>query len=702
MKRISKQIREGFESITPDILPSILSDCKEAQDDAIPFQEKKTAPLILRIVASAAVLALLVGVGALAGGLFRRPSNLNPTTEETQPPTLSAEDELLLTAFCEATDMNFDEVKDKAIVRHYWDLGDLHFFYVDNLSVYPEKMNSIELLNKEFIFGTEQPLYMYKNGVCIDFMTSDYNTAFEILTNDSLNAFYHFHKAENETLYDPGNWPAKTDLDCPAHLSAEKRVELEATLGITAFNTDDQWYGNIGPCDYRYYGTYEGYDVVFQQTWQAAVTTKTIAGQAFTHGSSFILYAHKDGNLLMLSDVYEDGLISKESIVAAREYHNQCTLSGMISTCRPHPINKEHEEAIQQNWAQISDEPFGTWYSEENPNGNWRVYAGFILFYAGGEQEERFTTIQIGNYSFSHPTTFQLYIYSYGEMRLVENTDNYSQYLTDKELAEAAAMHIEIQNAVFGENWQAQYEHDFENTVLREPTCSDPGEGINVCKDCGYTVSCDYPLKEHLYEHRAQEFATCQNTGINKVTCRVCGDSYLEETPKTDHRWDNKHTCNSLVKCEYCDALHDPMHSAPVYGTGMEPTADRAGLRTNYCQWCREYFHEIWGNTGDYMLYVIQFKAAQYAESLGFTYEEAFPQTPYKEYEYMELYSVVESNGGQDALLQKAYELIDQLYDDACNSTAGSTAPYTIWISIMYLTDKNYSIGAFQIHAFIA
>ena len=113
-----------------------------------------------------------------------------------------------------------------------------------------------------------------------------------------------------------------------------------------------------------------------------------------------------------------------------------------------------------------------------------------------------------------------------------------------------------------------------------------------------------------------------------------------EETPKTDHHWKNPQSCNSLVKCENCDALHDPMHSAPVYGTRtMEPTADRAGLRTNYCQWCRENFHEIWGNTGDYMLYVIQFKAAQYAESLVFTYKEAFPQAPYKEYEYTEFYS---------------------------------------------------------------
>ena len=661
MKRISKQIREGFESITPDILPSILSDCKEAQDDAIPFQEKKTAPLILRIVASAAVLALLVGVGALAGGLFRRPSNLNPTTEETQPPTLSAEDELLLTAFCEVTNQNYEDVKLKAIIRHYWDLGDLQFFYVDNLSVYPEKMNSIRLLNKEFIFGTEQPLYMYKNGVCIDFMTSDYNTPFEILTNDSLDAFYHFHKAENETLYDPGNWPAKTDLDCPAHLSAEKRVELEATLGITAFNTDDQWYGNKGPCDYRYYGTHEGYDVVFQQTQQAAVTTKTIAGQAFTHGSSFILYAHKDGNLLMLSDVYEDGLISKESIAAAREYHNQC---GMISTCRPYPIDREHEERIEQFWEQISGEPFGNWYSEENPNGDWRVYAGFILFYTGGEQEEVFTTLKIGNYSFSHPTTFQMYIYAPWEMRLMELKEYYDQYGEDNYLAEAAAMHIETQNAVFGEGWMPECDHNYECSVLMKPTCYLEGNEIYNCTKCGHCYTTVLPMLEH--EWYAED---CGTTPV----CYVCG----ERGTQVVHT--NKTNILTIAPTEHC-----------------------AGVEEYTCADCGNQYHKLYGNTGEYQLETLAYEIGRYAQSYGFTYRTEYPRTPYTEYEYIELYSTMESLGGHQALREKAYELIDKLYDDAYNSAAGSTEPYELWFTVEYLLDNDSSVGAFRIHAFIA
>ena len=664
MKRMSKRIKEGFEAVTPNILPSILADCEEVKAEVVPVPVKKAVPFILRFVASAAVLALLVGVGALAGGLFRRPSSLAPSTDETQLPTHSAEDVQFLTAFCEIAGLNYEEIKDYAIIRHYWDLGDLHFFYVDNLSDYSEKMNSVRFLNKEFIFGTEQHLYMYKNGVCVDFMDSDQNTAFEVLTNDFLNAFYHFHKAENEALYDPSNWPAKTDLDCPAHLTAAKRVELEAALGITAFNTDEQWYSNKRPFGYRYYGTYEGYDIVFQATQLTAATTKAIAGQAFTHSSSFILYAHKDGNLLMLSDVYEDGLISKESIVAAREYHNQCTLSGMISTCRPHPIDKEHEEYIQQFWEQISDDPFGTWYSEDNTSGDWRVYPGYILFYTGGEQEEVFTTLQVGSYSFSHPTTFQMYVYVRWGPGLVEIKEYYSQYGEDNYLAEAAAMHMETQNAIFGEDWMPECDHNYESSVLMKPTCYSEGNEIYNCTKCGHCYTTVLPMLEH--EWYAED---CGTTPV----CYVCGEKGTQavHTNKTDIRT-------------------------------IAPNRALAGVEEYTCADCGNRYHKLYGNTGEYQLETLTYEISRYAQRYGFTYRTEYPRTPYTEYEYTELYSVVESLGGHQILREKAYELIDKLYDDANNSAVGNTEPYELWFTVEYLLDNDSSVGAFRIHAFIA
>ena len=101
------------------------------------------------------------------------------------------------------------------------------------------------------------------------------------------------------------------------------------------------------------------------------------------------------------------------------------------------------------------------------------------------------------------------------------------------------------------------------------------------------------------------------------------------------------------------------------------------------------------------MLLTIQYKASKYAESLGFEYREGFPMVPDIEYEYTETYRVIESLGGQDALLAKAYELIDKLYEDASTIPVSPSA-CKLWFTIEYLTDSDGTVGVFRIHTFIA
>ena len=71
----------------------------------------------------------------------------------------------------------------------------------------------------------------------------------------------------------------------------------------------------------RYYGTFSGYAIVFEQTNLTVVQTQTIGGQSFTHGYSFVLYAIKDWQLYLLEDVYAQGLISQEDIVQLAQVH---------------------------------------------------------------------------------------------------------------------------------------------------------------------------------------------------------------------------------------------------------------------------------------------------------------------------------------------------------------------------------------------
>ena len=84
MKRISRRIKECFEAATPNVLPSVLADCAKLKEDVVPISSRKNMPLVLRLIASAAILALLVGVGSLAGGLFTRPSVQSPATSDPQ------------------------------------------------------------------------------------------------------------------------------------------------------------------------------------------------------------------------------------------------------------------------------------------------------------------------------------------------------------------------------------------------------------------------------------------------------------------------------------------------------------------------------------------------------------------------------------------------------------------------------------------
>ena len=101
MRRISHKIKESFESVTPDALHQILADCEKVKTEVIPLPVKRKPHVVLRVLASAAVLALLVGVGALAGGLFTRPSQPEPNIMQTQPQASSPSDQEILAAFCE-------------------------------------------------------------------------------------------------------------------------------------------------------------------------------------------------------------------------------------------------------------------------------------------------------------------------------------------------------------------------------------------------------------------------------------------------------------------------------------------------------------------------------------------------------------------------------------------------------------------------
>lgn len=75
----------------------------------------------------------------------------------------------------------------------------------------------------------------------------------------------------------------------------------------------------------RYYGRFDGYDIVFEYGMLTAISSETIAGYKFENPNSFMLYAIKDGEFYILKNVYADGLIYEKSIEQIWKIHSGIT-----------------------------------------------------------------------------------------------------------------------------------------------------------------------------------------------------------------------------------------------------------------------------------------------------------------------------------------------------------------------------------------
>ena len=114
----------------------------------------------------------------------------------------------------------------------------------------------------------------------------------------------------------------------PAPISQELRNQLDADFArIFIDSYTPEWYTEAFPYDNcRIYGEENGYFLFFFTGGMrmATVVTENIGGVEFYNPMPFSLYAYKDGVFINIEYAYEQGLISKEALLKAQEYHNQC------------------------------------------------------------------------------------------------------------------------------------------------------------------------------------------------------------------------------------------------------------------------------------------------------------------------------------------------------------------------------------------
>lgn len=99
--------------------------------------------------------------------------------------------------------------------------------------------------------------------------------------------------------------------------------------------------------------------------------------------------------------------------------------------------------------------------------------------------------------------------------------------------------------------------HSFEETVVRESTCTVEGEGIKTCKLCDHTESVTYDLAEHTFVQGIYNSGFCDQRGDVAWYCVVCSYTYIEELGYGPHQW-------SRGRCLACGA-NDPTYSGYLF-----------------------------------------------------------------------------------------------------------------------------------------
>lgn len=122
------------------------------------------------------------------------------------------------------------------------------------------------------------------------------------------------------------------------------------------------------------------------------------------------------------------------------------------------------------------------------------------------------------------------------------------------------------------------HNHDLQETVLREATCEEPGEGVLNCSRCGYSESVDYERLPHNYMVVASGEATCRSFGYTMRECVDCGGQHYEQTGLVGHNWEYY---SSSKKCTYC-GWSVPSDGASIgtnpFGTGTSQVSPQPSL----------------------------------------------------------------------------------------------------------------------------
>lgn len=155
--------------------------------------------------------------------------------------------------------------------------------------------------------------------------------------------------------------------------------------------------------------------------------------------------------------------------------------------------------------------------------------------------------------------------------------------------------------------------HTYTETVVKEATCSVPGEASFLCAECGHSYTQTLPKTEHIYQAEVTE-PTCTAGGYTVYTCGACGDNYQSDlteplahqeqaevtAPACTTEGYTLHTC-TVCGNSYRDSVQAALgHAYDDWIVTVLPGEQSEGKRERTCTRCKETEEEVIPSLGSH------------------------------------------------------------------------------------------------------
>ena len=202
------------------------------------------------------------------------------------------------------------------------------------------------------------------------------------------------------------------------------------------------------------YGKFDECIVIFSPTMLAVLSSKMIADEVFSYGSSFVLYGYHDGVFYSLEEAYEKGFITKDEVAIAAECHRTIGRYNALRACYDRATSAL--KLPEENTRKSIVEAFGdkgssiAWLNLDNKeqfaSPHLRSYGDFngcTVLLMTLQSEDKNTQI-VADRSFESQMGFSLW--AYYEEALYSLEEAYEKgFISQSDIGVAVALHNDVE-----------------------------------------------------------------------------------------------------------------------------------------------------------------------------------------------------------------------------------------------------------------